>query len=65
MIAQSDTWPEDEAQLTALQYRGLIQDDGLEHANDWLDRQVAHMVGVFDNDIDFNRYKTELDFLTK
>jgi tellurite resistance protein len=65
MIAQSDTWPEDEAQMTALQYRGLIQDDGLEHANNWLERQTRHMEGVFGNDTDFNRYKAELDFLTK
>ena len=65
MIVQSDTWPEDEAQMTALQYRRLIQDDGLEHANDWLDRQVVHMCKVFDDEGDFNRYKAELDFLTK
>jgi hypothetical protein len=65
MIERSDNWPEDEAQMTALQYRGLIQDDGKEHADGWLERQVVHMKKVFDNDADFNRYKTELDFLTK
>ena len=65
MIAQSDTWPEDEAQLTAIQYRGLIEDDGKEAADAWLERQRAHMCKVFDNESDFNRYKTELDFLTK
>lgn len=66
MIEQSDTWPEDEAQLTALQYRGLIQDDGKEHADAWLERQRGHMKKVFMPNIDdFIRYTNELDFLTK
>lgn len=65
MIAQSDTWPEDEAQLTALQYRGLIQDESKEYADQWLERQIAHMGRVFDCGTDFDRYVAELNFLTK
>jgi hypothetical protein len=65
MIAQADNWPEEEAQCTALQYRGLIQDDGKEYADQWLERQRDHMKKVFDTDADFDRYTTELNFLTK
>ena len=65
MIAKSDTWPEDEAQMTIVQYRGLIQDDGKEYADEWLERQRSHMCRVFDDEADFNRYTAELDRVIK
>jgi hypothetical protein len=63
MIERSDTWPEDEAQLTALQYRALIQDENKECADQWRERQIAHMKKVFDDPHDTFRYLKELNFL--
>lgn len=65
MIDKSDTWPEDEAQMTALQYRDLLSIESETYADKWLVKQRAHMHKVFETDEDRKRYDDELNFLTR
>ena len=46
----TDSWPEDEGALAYKQWLGLIEDESLEYANQWLEKQAARMYDVFDGD---------------
>ena len=56
-------WPNNEAEMTVNQYYGLVEDEGIEYANMWLERQREHMSGVFGDDEDIRVYTARVDQL--
>lgn len=63
MTLYTENWPEEEAGITFASYEACIIDEGITYANEWLQRQVAHMTAVFDDDADTARYTAQLQSL--
>lgn len=59
-----DDYPKQEAALTYQSYLRIIEDEDEKYAKEWLNSQIKHMLNnVFDNEIDREKYSTELEKL--
>jgi hypothetical protein len=56
-------WPNNEAEKTADQYHYLVEIEGVEYANGWLEKQREYLAHVFGNGDDIAIYNAKVDKL--